>query len=141
MRLSMSLSRHLGALRLTLAILAAAALAAACGGGGGGGFGGPGPGIAGSSGTVKVAVLLPLTASGSTPAVAKALKQAAELALFDFDNPNVTLIPKDTKGSPEGARLAAESAFAGRRRADHRAALRPGGHGRGFRWRGKAACR
>ena len=111
MRLSMRLSRHLGALRLTLAILVAAGLAAACGGGGGGGFGGPGPGIAGSSGTVKVAVLLPLTASGSTPAVAKALKQAAELALFDFDNPNVTLIPKDTKGSPEGARLAAESAL------------------------------
>src|SRR5688572_26214759 len=111
MRLSMRLSRHLGALRLTLAILVAAGLSAACGGGGGGGFGGPGPGIAGSSGTVKVAVLLPLTASGSTPAVAKALKQAAELALFDFDNPNVTLIPKDTKGSPEGARLAAESAL------------------------------
>ena len=43
--------------------------------------------------------------------MAKALKQAAELALFDFDNPNVTLIPKDTKGSPEGARTAAESAL------------------------------
>ena len=43
--------------------------------------------------------------------MAKALKQAAELALFDFDNPNVTLIPKDTKGTPEGARLAAESAL------------------------------
>ena len=43
--------------------------------------------------------------------MAKALKQAAELALFDFDNPNVSLIPKDTKGTPEGARLAAESAL------------------------------
>ncbi len=60
---------------------------------------------------MKVALLLPITASGSTPAVAKALKQAAELALFDFDNPNVSLIPKDTKGTPEGARLAAESAL------------------------------
>jgi ABC-type branched-subunit amino acid transport system substrate-binding protein len=89
----------------------AVALLVACGGGNGGGFGGPSPGISGSGGTVKVAVLLPITASGSTPAVAKALKQAAELALFDFDNPNVTLIPKDTKGSPEGARLAAESAL------------------------------
>ena len=56
-------------------------------------------------------MLLPISSSGSTPAVAKALKQAAELALFDFDNPNVTLIPKDTKGSPEGARIAAESAL------------------------------
>ena len=109
MRLPFSLRRHVGALRLVLATLVVALLSAACGAPGGGG-GGPGPGITGSAGAVKVAVLLPLTASGSTPAVAKALKQAAELALFDFDNPNVTLIPKDTKGSPEGARLAAESA-------------------------------
>jgi ABC-type branched-subunit amino acid transport system substrate-binding protein len=109
MRLPFSLRRHLGALRLVLASLVVA-LAAACGAPGGGG-GGPGPGITSSAGTVKVALLLPLTASGSTPAVAKALKQAAELALFDFDNPNVTLVPKDTKGTPEGARLAAESAM------------------------------
>jgi len=109
MRLPFSIARHFGALRRVLASAVVAALFAACGAPGGGG-GGPGPGITGSTGTVKVAVLLPITASGSTPAVAKALKQAAELALFDFDNPNVTLVPKDTKGSPEGARLAAESA-------------------------------
>jgi len=107
MRLPFSLRRHLGALRLVLATLVVAVLAAACGAPGGGG---PGPGLTGATGTVKVALLLPVTASGSTPAVAKALKQAAELALFDFDNPNVSLVPKDTKGSPEGARLAAESA-------------------------------
>jgi ABC-type branched-subunit amino acid transport system substrate-binding protein len=111
MRLSINAIRNLGALRLALAALAVTLLASACGGGGGGGFTGSGPGIASSGGTVKVAVLLPITASGSTPAVAKALKQAAELALFDFDNPNVTLIPKDTKGTPDGARLAAESAL------------------------------
>lgn len=112
MRLSTKIIRNLGALRLVLAALAVAWLASACGGGGGGGgFSGPGPAITGGSGNVKVAVLLPITASGSTPAVAKALKQAAELALFDFDNPNVTLIPKDTKGSPEGAQLAARSAL------------------------------
>jgi ABC-type branched-subunit amino acid transport system substrate-binding protein len=108
MRLPFSLRRHLGALRLVLATLVVAVLAAACGAPGGGG---PGPGLTGATGTVKVALLLPVTASGSTPAVAKALKQAAELALFDFDNPNVTLVPKDTKGTPEGARLAAESAL------------------------------
>jgi ABC-type branched-subunit amino acid transport system substrate-binding protein len=111
MRLSLDAIRDLRALRLALAALAAALLASACGGGDGGGFSGPSPGISGSGGSVKVAVLLPITGSGSTPAVAKALKQAAELALFDFDNPNVTLIPKDTKGTPDGARLAAESAL------------------------------
>ena len=110
MRPPFSLSRHLGAVRLMLAAVLVAALAASCGAPGGGG-GGPAPGITGSTGTVKVALLLPITASGSTPAVAKALKQAAELALFDFDNPNVSLIPKDTKGTAEGARLAAESAL------------------------------
>ena len=66
--------------------------------------------MAGGGGAVKVALLLPITGSGNTPSVAKALKQAAELALFDFDNPNVTLVPKDTRGSPDGARAAAESA-------------------------------
>jgi ABC-type branched-subunit amino acid transport system substrate-binding protein len=108
MRLSFGIDGHFGALRLILVSLIVA-LAAACGAPGGGG-GGPGPAITGATGTVKVALLLPISASGSTPGVAKALKQAAELALFDFDNPNVSLVPKDTKGTPEGARLAAESA-------------------------------
>jgi len=107
---SFSLSCHLGAARLLLATMLVAALAASCGAPGGGGNG-PVPGITGSAGAVKVALLLPITASGSTPAVAKALKQAAELALFDFDNPNVSLIPKDTRGTADGARLAAQSAL------------------------------
>src|SRR5262245_43672010 len=111
MRLSRGVIGSLRALRLAFAALSIASLLAACGGGSGGGFSGPGPAITGSGGAVKVAVLLPITASGSTPAVAKALKQAAELALFDFDNPNIPLIPKDTKGSPDGARLAAGSAL------------------------------
>src|SRR5215207_3272605 len=106
MRLPFQIDRQFGALRLGLASLAVAALLAACGAPGGGFGPGSGPAATGSTGTVKVALLLPITASGSTPAVAKALKQAAELALFDFDNPNISLVPKDTKGTPDGARLA-----------------------------------
>jgi len=94
---------------LAAASLVLAALVAACGGGSGPGP--SGPAFTGSTGTVKVALLLPMTASGNTPAVAKALKQAAELALFDFDNPSVSLIPKDTRGTPDGARAAAQSAI------------------------------
>jgi ABC-type branched-subunit amino acid transport system substrate-binding protein len=111
MRLPHTLRHHLGAIKLVIATMIVAGLFASCGapGGGGGGMVPPG-GITGSTDSVKVALLLPITSSGSTPAVAKALKQAAELALFDFDNPNVVLVPKDTKGSPDGARLAAESA-------------------------------
>jgi ABC-type branched-subunit amino acid transport system substrate-binding protein len=106
----------LSAIKLVFASMVVAVLFAACGapGGGSGGFGGsndlPGGGITDAPGTVKIALLLPISAAGSTRNVAKALKQAAELALFDFDNPNVSLVPKDTKGTPDGARLAAESA-------------------------------
>ncbi len=60
---------------------------------------------------VKVALLLPLTSKGKTAKVAKDLKQAGELALFEFDNPNILLITKDTKGTPEGARTAAQAAI------------------------------
>src|SRR5208337_1380645 len=60
--------------------------------------------------TVKVALLLPLTGNVNAQQVAKAMKQAGELALFDFDKPNVQLIPKDTHGNPDGARQAAQEA-------------------------------
>jgi ABC-type branched-subunit amino acid transport system substrate-binding protein len=84
----------------------------------GGGFGlgsgslggGSGPQAAGKAGSVKVALLLPLTGAPSARPVAKAMKQAGELALFEFDNPNVQLIPKDTRGTPEGAKAAAQEA-------------------------------
>lgn len=99
------------------------------GGGGGGGFMGmalPSMGGGGETtsanatpngdtsprqGGVKVALLLPISAQGNAAGVAKALKQAGELALFDFDNPNVQLMPKDTRGTPEGAKAAAQEAI------------------------------
>lgn len=64
----------------------------------------------GSPTGVKVAFLLPMSGQGNSQGVAKALKQAGELALFDFDNPNVQLVHKDTLGTPEGARAAAQEA-------------------------------
>ncbi len=108
MQLPFGIGRWLCAIRLVLA-MGVALLSTSCGGGSGGLP--SGPSITGATGaSVKVALLLPIGAGGSTQGVAKALKQAAELALFDFDNPNVVLVPKDTKGTPEGARAAAESA-------------------------------
>jgi ABC-type branched-subunit amino acid transport system substrate-binding protein len=64
-----------------------------------------------AGGNVKVALLLPLTGNVNAQQVAKAMKQAGELALFDFDRPNVKLIPKDTHGTPDGARQAAQDAI------------------------------
>ncbi len=66
--------------------------------------------IARQAGAVKVAVLLPLSGKAQTAALGQTLKQAGELAMFDFDNPSVVLLPKDTKGTPEGARQAATEA-------------------------------
>ena len=58
--------------------------------------------------TVKVAILVPLSSQGHPGLIAKGLKQAAELALFERDNPNLQLMIKDDQGTPEGAKAAAE---------------------------------
>jgi ABC-type branched-subunit amino acid transport system substrate-binding protein len=57
-----------------------------------------------------VALILPLSVAGQGGIIAKSLKQAAELALFDRDSPTVQLMVKDDRGTPEGARAAAEQA-------------------------------
>ena len=58
----------------------------------------------------KVALLLPLSASGQTAAIAKAMKQAGEMALFEAGSATLQLIVKDDHGTPEGATAAAEEA-------------------------------
>lgn len=60
---------------------------------------------------VKVALLVPLSGQGPASLIGKNLKQAAELALFERDNPAVQLIVKDDKGTPEGARISADEAL------------------------------
>lgn len=60
----------------------------------------------------KVALLLPMTAGGQTGVIARAMKQAGELALFELDDPSFELIVKDDKGTPDGARVAADEAIA-----------------------------
>ena len=63
-------------------------------------------------GGVKVALLLPTSARGQAGEIAKGLKQAGELALFDTNNPGIVLIQKDTRGTPGGAQAAAKEAIA-----------------------------
>lgn len=60
---------------------------------------------------VKIGMLLPLSGFGPQAAMAKGMKQAGELALFELDNPLVQLIVKDDKGSPQGAAAAAQEAI------------------------------
>jgi branched-chain amino acid transport system substrate-binding protein len=61
--------------------------------------------------TVQVALLASLSAQGQPGVIGKALKQAGELALFDRDSPNLQLLIKDDKGTPEGAAAAAGDAI------------------------------
>src|SRR5438067_5346238 len=77
------------------------------------GPGGPPPGgppPPGAGGPVKVAVLLPL--SGANAELGKAMLEAAQLALFTTGNDRLTLVPRDTGGTPESAASAARSALA-----------------------------
>jgi len=60
---------------------------------------------------VRIAMLLPLSGFGPTAVLAKGMKQAGELALFEFDNPLVQLTVKDDLGSPQGAAAAADEAI------------------------------
>lgn len=61
------------------------------------------------TGAVKVALVLPLTGPGAS--VGTALRNAAELALGDFQNPDLQILVRDDRGTPEGAREAAAGAI------------------------------
>ncbi len=58
-------------------------------------------------GLVRVAVLVPL--SGPNAAIGKALLEAAQLALFDQKDDRIVLLPRDTRGTPQGAEAAARA--------------------------------
>ena len=60
------------------------------------------------SGQVKVALILPLSAGGNAGIAAQSMKNASEMALAEFLNPNLQLLIKDDAGSPQGAQAAAQ---------------------------------
>lgn len=57
---------------------------------------------------VKVAILLPM--SGDHIKLGHSMLNAAQLALYDLGFENFELLPKDTKGTPQGAKAAAREA-------------------------------
>src|SRR6201995_584804 len=63
------------------------------------------PLVAGT-GQVKVGLILPLSASGNAGVAAQSMKNAAEMALAEFNSPNVQLLVKDDGGSAQGAQQA-----------------------------------
>ncbi|ACI91556.1 extracellular ligand-binding receptor [Afipia carboxidovorans OM5] len=82
----------------------------------GGGDQPPGPsgppqeGTAIGKGQVKVGLILPLSGAGNAGIVGQSMKNAAEMALAEFQNPDLQLLVKDDTGTPQGAQMAAQQA-------------------------------
>ncbi|MEA2975699.1 MAG: hypothetical protein QOF19_1219 [Alphaproteobacteria bacterium] len=63
------------------------------------------------TGQVRVALILPLSAAANAGVAAQSMKNAAEMALAEFNNPNIQLLVKDDGGSAGGAQQAAQQAI------------------------------
>ena len=69
------------------------------------------PQVEGDDELIRVAILLPFTNdSENIEAAAASMLKAAQMVAFESDNKRYLLIPKDTYGTPEGARARAEEA-------------------------------
>jgi len=62
-------------------------------------------------GKVKVGLILPLSASGNAAVAAQSMRNAAEMALAEFNSPDLQLLVKDDGGSAPGAQQAAQQAL------------------------------
>jgi branched-chain amino acid transport system substrate-binding protein len=62
-------------------------------------------------GNVKVALILPLSAQGNAGVTAQSMRSAAELALAEFNTPDLQLLVKDDGGNAGGAQQAAQQAI------------------------------
>ena len=103
---------------LGAALVGFAGLLAACSGMSIGDFGTPvqpgtaqQPADAIGTGQIKVGLILPLSAGGNTGIAALSMKNAAEMALAEFNNPDIQLLVKDDAGSTAGAQQAAQQAL------------------------------
>jgi ABC-type branched-subunit amino acid transport system substrate-binding protein len=67
--------------------------------------------LAVGNGQVKVGLVLPLSAAGNAGVAAQSMKNAAEMALAEFQNPNIQLLIKDDAGSPQGAQQGTQQAL------------------------------
>jgi branched-chain amino acid transport system substrate-binding protein len=115
------LTRGLRRVRMMLGIAAAALALAACTGGNFDRLGGgppapqadaPPPAATIGNGQVRVGLILPLSAQGNAGVAAQSMKNAAEMALAEFKEPNIQLVVKDDGGTPQGAQAGAQQAIA-----------------------------
>jgi branched-chain amino acid transport system substrate-binding protein len=59
-------------------------------------------------GQVKVGLILPLSATGNAAVAAQSMRNASELALSEFNSPDLKLLVKDDGGTAAGAQQAAQ---------------------------------
>jgi hypothetical protein len=108
--------------RTAVGLILGAPLLAACSSGGqisnpfgpSGPEGPPGPQqqpLAVGTGNVKVGLILPLSAAGNAGVAAQSMKNAAEMALAEFQDPNIQLLIKDDGGTPQGAQQVTQEAL------------------------------
>jgi len=69
------------------------------------------PAVTMGEGQVRVGLILPLSAQGNAGVAATSMKNAADLALAEFKNPNIQLLVKDDGGTPQGAQAGAQQAI------------------------------
>ncbi|HEX4411783.1 MAG TPA: penicillin-binding protein activator [Xanthobacteraceae bacterium] len=73
--------------------------------------GAPAQGMVIGTGQVKAALILPLSAPGNAGIAGQAMRNAAEMALAEFKDPNLSLLVKDDAGTAEAARAGAQQAL------------------------------
>jgi ABC-type branched-subunit amino acid transport system substrate-binding protein len=69
------------------------------------------PATVAGTGQVKVGLILPLSAAGNAGVAAQSMRNAAEMALAEFQNPNIQLLIKDDGATPQGASQGAQQAL------------------------------
>jgi len=63
------------------------------------------------AGQIRVGLILPLSGAGNAGVAAQSLKNAADLALAEFQNPDIQLLVKDDAGNAQAAQQAAQQAI------------------------------
>jgi len=71
------------------------------------------PGATIGTGQVKVGLILPLSAPGNAGLAGQSMRNAAEMAIAEFQSPNIQLLVKDDGGTAEAARIAAQQSLDG----------------------------
>lgn len=110
--------RGLRGLTAAVCVAAAAAFLSSCTntqlgqfGGAPGGAPAPQPQATIGTGKIRVGLILPLTAPGNAGVAAQSMKNAAQMALDEFKNPDIQLLVKDDAGNPQSAQAGATQAM------------------------------